>query len=65
MACGSSGDWEDAVALVREMRGRGVPPNFVSYSVAISTCAKASQHEPALELMQEMKDAGITPNTVT
>lgn len=64
-ACGSSGNWEDAVSLVREMKDKGVPPNFISYSVAISACAKAGQHEPALALMKEMKDAGISPNTVT
>ena len=64
-ACGSSGNWEDAVSLVREMRGKGVSPNFISYSVAVSACSKAGQHEPALELMREMKAAGIRANTVT
>lgn len=64
-ACGNAGNWEDAVSLVREMAGNGVPPNFISYSVAISACAKANQYKPALELMKEMKDAGVNPNVVT
>lgn len=64
-ACGSSGNWKDAVSLLREMKGKGVAPNLISYSVAISACAKAGRHEPALELVQDMKDAGINPNTVT
>jgi len=53
------------VSLVREMKGKGVAPNLISYSVAISACAKANQHEPVLELMEEMKEAGISPNSVT
>ncbi|CAN0137278.1 unnamed protein product [Scytosiphon promiscuus] len=37
-ACGNSGEWRRAVALLRVMREQGVPPNVVSYNAAAHAC---------------------------
>ena len=38
----------DAIKLLRQMSDDGVRPNEVSYSTAISACAKVSPHPPLL-----------------
>lgn len=65
LACGSAGQWEEAVYLLRQMADRGVPPGMVNYSVAISACAKGCESETALSLLREMKANGVAPNAVT
>ncbi|CAM9780566.1 unnamed protein product, partial [Hapterophycus canaliculatus] len=37
-ACGNSGEWRRALALLRVMREQGVPPNVVSYNAAAHAC---------------------------
>jgi pentatricopeptide repeat protein len=48
------------------MKERGIEPNAITYSAAISACEKGDgQWEMALELLNEMKERGIEPNVIT
>ena len=61
-ACGKSGQWEAALALLREMPHA---PDAYSYGGAIGACGKGGQPEAALALLAEMRDEhGLRPNSV-
>merc|ERR1712070_203271 len=51
--------------LFEEMQGRGVQPNIITWSAAISACEKGAQWERALELFEEMQQRGVEPNVIT
>ena len=63
-AWGRVRDWERALALMSEMRERGVEPNMITYSAAISACEKSSQWEHALELLSEMQEHELKPDVI-
>ena len=65
LACGSAGQWKEAVSLLRQMADRGVSPGVVNYSIAISACAKGCESATALSLLREMKANRVAPNAVT
>ena len=46
---------ERALELLAEMQGRGLDPNVITFSAAISACEKGQQPERALELLAEMQ----------
>ena len=64
-AWGRVREWERAVALLGEMRQKGLVPDVFSFTSAISACEKSSQWERALELLSEMRGRGVEPNVVT
>ena len=47
------------------MRQRGLEPDVITYSAAISACEKGSQWERALELLDEMRQRGLEPDVIT
>ena len=47
------------------MRRKGLEPNMITYSTAISACEKAKQSEQALALIEEMRQKGPEPNMIT
>ena len=53
--------WARAIALLGEMRERGVKPNITAYTAAISACEKGEQWERALALLDEMLAHDIPP----
>ena len=63
--CKQGGEWERALSLLRETRQRGLQPDIISYSAAISACEKGGQWERALELLDEMKTWGLRPNVIS
>lgn len=64
---GKLGEWEAALALVREQRdaalaGEGEPPNEFVYGAAIGAAAASARWREALELLGAMEEAGVPPN---
>ena len=47
------------------MKRKGVEPDVISYSAAISACVKGKQWERALELLEEMKRTDVQPDVVS
>ena len=58
MACSASGQWEPAVALLREMSQRGLSPSRTSYAPAIKACGQGDNPNMALSLLREMSEVG-------
>ena len=54
-----------ALNLLRTMPRANFTPDVVSFSSAISACAKSGRWRAALELLDEMQVAGIAPNEVS
>jgi pentatricopeptide repeat protein len=61
-ALGSGGQWERAVAVLKEMRKQGLTPDVYSYCSAIMACEKCHRWREALSLLDDMKRDGVTPN---
>ena len=47
------------------MQLRGLVPDVITYSAAISACEKGQQPQHALQLLQEMQYKGIVPNVIS
>ena len=56
---------ERALELLEGMRERGIEPDVISYSAAISACEKGGQWERALELLEGMRERGIEPDVIS
>ena len=56
--------WRKGLALLSEMRLRGVRPNAVVYGAAIDLCAQSCDATSALHLLTSMKDVhGLDPDS--
>ena len=51
-----------SLALLDEMRTRGVQPDVISFNAAISACGKGEQWKRALSLLEEMPSRGVEPD---
>jgi len=47
--------WNEALALLDEMRHTGIVPDVITYSAAICACEKGQQHQQALHLTMTTK----------
>jgi pentatricopeptide repeat protein len=63
-ACEKGGQWQRALALLDEMRAKGVAPDVISFSAAISACEKGGQWQRALALLEEMRAKGVAPDVI-
>ena len=54
--------WDQAIALLREMSGRGLEPNLVSHSTSITACDKEQRWTPCLVLLSEMHQITLVPD---
>ena len=54
-----------ALHLLQELQLRGIVPDVITYSAAISACEKSQQAQQALHLLQELQLRGILPNVIT
>jgi pentatricopeptide repeat domain-containing protein 1 len=53
------------LGLLDAMQQAGLQPNLISYSAAISACAKGGSWARALSLLAEMRTAGHEPNVIS
>ena len=53
------------LALLEEMKNRGIEPNEVTFSVAVTACGNAGRWRRALEFLDEMRSLGLKINTIT
>ena len=51
--------WNEALALLDEMRHTGTVPDVITYNAAISACEKDQQHQQALHLLRAMQRHAI------
>ena len=56
---------ENALGLFRSMEARGLEPNVINYSAAISACEKKGEWEKALDLFRSMQVQGLKPSVLT
>ncbi|CAA2972374.1 pentatricopeptide repeat-containing At5g02830, chloroplastic [Olea europaea subsp. europaea] len=63
--CGSSGNVEGAMKILRSMREGGIQPDVVTYTTAIKVCVEHKDMKLAFSLFAEMKKYQIRPNLVT
>ncbi|KAK1563614.1 hypothetical protein Q3G72_030059 [Acer saccharum] len=63
--CGSSGNVEGALQILRIMHTTGISPDVVAYTTAIKVCVKSRKVKLAFALFAEMKRNHIQPNLVT
>ncbi|KAM5559920.1 pentatricopeptide repeat-containing protein [Rosa sericea] len=63
--CGSSGNVEGALQILKSMRVAGIQPDVVAYTTAIKICVESENLDLALSLFAEMKKYQIHPNLVT
>eukprot|EP00665_Eupelagonemidae_sp_cell47_P009021 gene9021-biopygen1652 len=56
---------KSALELLAEMRGRGMEPDVITYSAAISACEKGKEPGKAIELLEEMREHGLEPDLIS
>ena len=59
------GQWQQALALLDQMREKDVTPDVITYNAAISAREKGGQWQQALALLDQMLEKGITANVIT
>ena len=57
--------WEGASALLLEIVHQSLLPNIISWSAAISACARGKYWEVAFRLLEEMMQETLKPNVVS
>ncbi|CAK0858602.1 unnamed protein product [Prorocentrum cordatum] len=63
-ACEKGEQWEQALALLSEMREAKVEPDVISYSAGISACEKGDQWQRAVALLRELWAAKLEPDVI-
>ena len=58
-------EWQCAIELLDEMTERGIEPDVISYSAAISACEKGGEWQRALELLDAIRRRGLAPNVIS
>ena len=56
--------WREALALLDEMKRRGLQPNSFCYSAVISACVSSGQPLHSLKLLKEMRQRNLRINLV-
>lgn len=63
--CVGQQDLQRALALMEEMRERGIERNVHTFSALMNVCIKCGQYKLALDVYRDMRAAGCPPNVVT
>eukprot|EP00993_Chasmostoma_nieuportense_P007638 NODE_906_length_1773_cov_42.927096_g850_i0.p1 GENE.NODE_906_length_1773_cov_42.927096_g850_i0~~NODE_906_length_1773_cov_42.927096_g850_i0.p1 ORF type:complete len:520 (+),score=106.24 NODE_906_length_1773_cov_42.927096_g850_i0:54-1613(+) len=64
-ACGTLGDCQQALNILREMQQKGPTPDVFIWSAVIGVCSKVGELNLASKLLEGMKAEGVEPNVVT
>ncbi|KAK6791217.1 hypothetical protein RDI58_010298 [Solanum bulbocastanum] len=64
-ACGSSGNWREALKVCKEMTENGVGPDLVTHNIVLSAYKNGSQYAKALSYFELMKGTKVRPDTTT
>ena len=60
-----AGEWQEALALFREMGTHTCAPDSKSYTIVMMACGHARQWQKCLDLYGEMQRAGVPRDTIT
>jgi pentatricopeptide repeat domain-containing protein 1 len=63
--CMSHKGLERALALLEDMKARGIERNVHTYTALMNVCIKTGNLPTALDMFQQMRQAGCSPNVVT
>ncbi|EEF37162.1 pentatricopeptide repeat-containing protein At5g02830, chloroplastic [Ricinus communis] len=63
--CGSSGNMEGAIQILKNMRMAGIEPDVIAYTTAIKVSVESKNLKMAFSLFAEMKRYQLKPNLVT
>ncbi|MBA0754702.1 hypothetical protein Gogos_019852, partial [Gossypium gossypioides] len=65
-ACGSSGNWREALKVCKKMTENGVGPDLVTHNIVLSAYKSGAQYsKAALSYFELMKGRHIRPDTTT
>ena len=64
-ACGSSGNWREALKVCKKMTDNGVGPDLVTHNIVLSAYKNGAQYSKALSYFELMKGTNIRPDTTT
>eukprot|EP00993_Chasmostoma_nieuportense_P000317 NODE_1293_length_1563_cov_33.151811_g850_i1.p1 GENE.NODE_1293_length_1563_cov_33.151811_g850_i1~~NODE_1293_length_1563_cov_33.151811_g850_i1.p1 ORF type:complete len:450 (-),score=79.43 NODE_1293_length_1563_cov_33.151811_g850_i1:161-1510(-) len=64
-ACGTLGDCQQALNILREMQQKGPTPDVFIWSAVIGVCSKVGELNLASKLLEGMKAEGVELNRVT
>lgn len=64
-ACGSSGNWREALEVCKKMTDNGVGPDLVTHNIVLSAYKSGRQYSKALSYFELMKGAKVRPDTTT
>ncbi|CAK0799481.1 unnamed protein product [Prorocentrum cordatum] len=64
-ACEKGEQWQQALALLSEMREAKLEPNVISCTAGISAYEKGEQWQRALALLSEMREAKLEPIAIS
>ena len=64
-ACEKGQTPQQALHLLQELQLRGLLPNVITYSAAISACEKGQWPQEALPLLRELRLRGLLPDVIT
>ncbi|KAI3471607.1 hypothetical protein Pfo_028257 [Paulownia fortunei] len=64
-ACGSSGNWREALKVCKKMTDNGVGPDLVTHNIILSAYKTGSQYSKALSYFELMRGTNVHPDTTT
>ncbi|OWM67253.1 hypothetical protein CDL15_Pgr000705 [Punica granatum] len=64
-ACGSSGNWREALKVCKKMTENGVGPDLVTHNIVLSAYKTGGQYSKALSYYELMKGTNVRPDTTT
>ncbi|KAH9614349.1 hypothetical protein KSS87_021935, partial [Heliosperma pusillum] len=64
-ACGSSGNWREALKICKHMTDNGIGPDLVTHNIILCAYKTGAEYSKALSYFELMEGTKIRPNTTT